>query len=120
MDGRRREVPASAAPSRYFRPVTGIDLHTHSTASDGTLTPAELMAAAREWFAAQSVIVGHGNQPTIADLCVASQVFGAQLFGFELTSVPTVMRIFGECMKLEAFDRAQPLKQPGAPAKVQH
>jgi len=29
------------------------------------LTPAELMAAAREWFTAQAVIVGHVNQPTI-------------------------------------------------------
>ena len=51
--------------------------------------------------------------PTLADICLASQVFGAQLFGFDLSSVPTVMRVFGECMKLEAFDRAQPLKQPG-------
>jgi hypothetical protein len=30
------------------------------------------------------------------------------------------MRIFGECMALDAFDRAQPLKQPGAPQKVSH
>ncbi len=29
------------------------------------LTAAELMEAAREWFAAQAVIVGHANQPTI-------------------------------------------------------
>lgn len=62
----------------------------------------------------------HGNEPTIADVCVVSQVFGAQLFGFDTSSVPTVMRIFGECMKLEAFDHSAPLKQPGAPATVQH
>ncbi len=58
----------------------------------------------------------HGSIPSIADICLASQVFGAQLFGFDTTSVPTVMRIFAQCMTLEAFDRAQPLKQPGAPA----
>jgi maleylacetoacetate isomerase len=62
----------------------------------------------------------HGTAPTIADICVVSQVFGAQLFGFDTASVPTVMRIFGECMALDAFDRAQPLKQPGAPQKVSH
>lgn len=62
----------------------------------------------------------HGTAPTFADICVVSQVFGAQLFGFDTSSVPTVMRIFTECMKLDAFDRAQPLKQPGAPAKPQH
>lgn len=57
----------------------------------------------------------HGTAPTFADICLASQVFGTQLFGFDTTSVPTVMRVFTECMKLDAFDRAQPLKQPGAP-----
>ena len=62
----------------------------------------------------------HGSQPTLADVCVASQVFGAQLFGMDTSSVPTVMRIFEECMKLEAFEKSQPLKQPGAPAKVTH
>ena len=29
------------------------------------LTPAELMAAARKWFAAQAVVVGHANHPTV-------------------------------------------------------
>jgi peptidoglycan/xylan/chitin deacetylase (PgdA/CDA1 family) len=29
------------------------------------LTPAELMAAAREWFAAQTIIVGHANHRTV-------------------------------------------------------
>lgn len=62
----------------------------------------------------------YGGIPSLADICVASQVFGVQLFGFDTSSVPTVMRIFAECMKLEAFDKSQPLKQPGAPAKVQH
>jgi hypothetical protein len=30
------------------------------------------------------------------------------------------MRVFGECMKLDAFDRTQPLKQPGAPKEIAH
>ena len=34
-----------AGPPGTVGTVTGIDLHTHSTASDGTLTPAELVAA---------------------------------------------------------------------------
>src|SRR5688572_26083859 len=62
----------------------------------------------------------HGSQPTLADVCVASQVFGAQLFGMDTSSVPTVMRIFDECMNLDAFQKSHPLKQPGAPAKVTH
>ena len=62
----------------------------------------------------------HGTEPTLADICLASQVFGAQLFGFDTSGVPTVMRIFGECMKLDAFDASQPMKQPGAPAGSSH
>jgi maleylacetoacetate isomerase len=62
----------------------------------------------------------HGNAVTLADICLASQVFGAKFFNVETSSVPTVMRIFGECMKIDAFDRSQPLKQPDAPKTPTH
>ncbi len=62
----------------------------------------------------------HGDTPTIADICLASQVFGAQLFKLDSSRVPRVMEIFGECMKLRAFDLSQPMKQPGAPAHAAH
>lgn len=59
----------------------------------------------------------HGDAPTFADICVVTQVFGAQLFGFDMGAMPTVMRIFEECMQLEAFAASQPLRQPGAPTR---
>lgn len=62
----------------------------------------------------------HGDTPTLADICLATQVFGAKFFTCETSAVPVVMRVFGECMKIEAFDRAQPLKQPGAPKELTH
>jgi peptidoglycan/xylan/chitin deacetylase (PgdA/CDA1 family) len=34
-------------------------------ADSRVLTPAELMAAARKWFTAQAVVVGHANHPTV-------------------------------------------------------
>src|ERR1700704_2276504 len=55
-----------------------------------------------------------GGAPTIADVCLVSQVFGAKFFNAETAGLPTVMRIFGECMRIDAFDRSQPLKQPDA------
>jgi maleylacetoacetate isomerase len=58
----------------------------------------------------------HGDSPTLADICLAGQVIGAQgYFKCDVSGVPTVMRIYDECMKSEAFSKAHPLKQPGAP-----
>jgi maleylacetoacetate isomerase len=62
----------------------------------------------------------HGDTPTLADICLATQVFGARFFSCDTASVPTVVRVFDECMKLEAFDRSHPLKQPGAPKELKH
>ena len=50
----------------------------------------------------------------MADCCLVPQVFNAQRYQCDLAPYPTVMRVFDECMKLEAFDRAQPGKQPDA------
>lgn len=60
----------------------------------------------------------HGEQITVADICVASQVAGANFFKVDLAPYPTVSRIAATCAKNEAFARAHPLKQPGAPATV--
>jgi maleylacetoacetate isomerase len=57
-----------------------------------------------------------GDAVTIADICVASQVVGAAFFNVDTKPYPTAVRILGECMKLEAFAKSHPLKQPGAPA----
>ena len=62
----------------------------------------------------------HSDTPTLADICLASQVFGAKFFNCDTSGMPAVMGVFGECMQIEAFDRAQPLKQPGAPTELKH
>ena len=56
----------------------------------------------------------HGDAPTMADCCLVPQVFNAQRYQCDTTPYPTVMRVHAECMKLEAFQRAQPGKQPDA------
>jgi maleylacetoacetate isomerase len=56
----------------------------------------------------------HGDVPTMADCCLAPQIFNAQRYQCDLAPYPVTMRIFEACMKLEAFDRAQPSKQPDA------
>jgi maleylacetoacetate isomerase len=56
----------------------------------------------------------HGDTPTMADCCLVPQVFNAQRYQCDTAPYPTVMRVFAACMKLDAFDRAQPAKQPDA------
>jgi maleylacetoacetate isomerase len=40
---------------------------------------------------------------------------GARLSKFDTSPFPACNRIVDHCMQLEAFARAHPLKQPGAP-----
>jgi maleylacetoacetate isomerase len=59
----------------------------------------------------------HGNSVTMADICLAGQVIAATgYFKCDTSGVPTVMRVYEECMKIEAFSKAHPLKQAGAAA----
>ena len=56
-----------------------------------------------------------GDAPTVADICLVPQVFNARRYpSFDMTPYPAIQRIFGNCMKLDAFERAQPDKQPDA------
>jgi maleylacetoacetate isomerase/maleylpyruvate isomerase len=56
----------------------------------------------------------HGDSATMADCCLVPQIFNAKRYQCDLAPYPVTMRIFDECMKLEAFDRAQPSTQPDA------
>ena len=56
----------------------------------------------------------HGDEPTIADCCLVPQVFNARRYKCDLSHAPTVLEVFEECMKLDAFQRAQPSRQPDA------
>jgi maleylacetoacetate isomerase len=57
----------------------------------------------------------HGDTPTMADICLASIIVVMRVFKVEVANIPTVTRIMAECEKLEAFAKANPFKQVGAP-----
>jgi maleylacetoacetate isomerase len=56
----------------------------------------------------------HGDTPGLADICLVPQVFNARRYKLDMTSYPTISRIFATCMKIDAFEMARPEKQPDA------
>lgn len=56
----------------------------------------------------------HGDAPSMADCCLVPQIFNARRYESDLKPYPTAMRIFDACMRIDAFDRAQPSSQPDA------
>ncbi len=57
----------------------------------------------------------HGETITIADICVASIIAVLPIFKIEVGGIPTINRIMEKCMSQEAFIKADPMKQAGAP-----
>jgi maleylacetoacetate isomerase len=53
----------------------------------------------------------HGDSPTVADICLVTQVTPAQLFKCRLDPYPRVMQIYEACMAVPAFADAHPRKQ---------
>lgn len=54
----------------------------------------------------------YGSTPTLADCCLVPQIFNAQRFDVDLQGLPLTMAAFEACMKLEAFQQAQPSNCP--------
>ena len=58
----------------------------------------------------------HGDDVTMADICLASIVVVTRVFAIEVADIPTVQRIMAACERLDAFAKADPRRQVGAPA----
>jgi maleylacetoacetate isomerase len=58
----------------------------------------------------------HGDLPTMADICLVSQVHGFEQHGWRLETFPTIERIYRTCMELDAFRTTAPEFQPDNPS----
>jgi maleylpyruvate isomerase len=73
------------------------------TALERSLTPA-----------AGTGIFCHGDQPTLADICLVPQVYNAERFNQDLSPFPRITKIVAACRELRAFQDADPAKQADA------
>jgi maleylacetoacetate isomerase len=57
----------------------------------------------------------HGDQVSLADICLASHLLAFMFFKLDDSAYPTAVAINERLQALPAFAAAHPLKQPGAP-----
>lgn len=53
-----------------------------------------------------------GETPTLADCCLVPQIFNGKRFDVNFDGLPRTMAAFEACMKLDAFQKAQPSACP--------
>ncbi|MDQ7978561.1 maleylacetoacetate isomerase [Paraburkholderia sp. SARCC-3016] len=62
----------------------------------------------------------HGDSPTFADIALASIIAVMRVFQISIPNTPTVDRIIAQCDLHEAFLKAAPYRQIGAPPVPMH
>ena len=67
-----------------------------------------LLAYERELALLPAASYSYGDTPTLADCCLVPQVFNGQRFDTDFSGMPRTMAAFDACMRLPAFQRAQP------------
>ena len=55
-----------------------------------------------------------GSHVTLADICLAPQVYNARRLKVPLDAFPKIVAVDAACLKLPAFDKARPENQPDA------
>jgi maleylacetoacetate isomerase len=75
-----------------------------------------LLAFERQLAQLPASTYSYGETPTMVDCCLVPQIFNGRRFDCDFSGLPRTMAAFDACMKLEAFDRAQPSRCPDAEA----
>ncbi len=80
-------IPCGVTESDSAPPAAGVDLHTHSTASDGTLAPAEVVRLAAEAGLTAVALTDHDTVAGVAEAAAAAAELGIDfLSGIEVTA----------------------------------
>ena len=122
--GRARVRALAQAVALEIHPINNLrvlaDLRTRLFATDAQVNDwfrhwvAETFVALEAMLAADTATgrFCHGDQPTIADICLVPQVLNNRRFEVDMTPYPTIQRIFDAGFALPAFRDAAPDRQP--------
>jgi maleylacetoacetate isomerase/maleylpyruvate isomerase len=72
----------------------------------------QTLAAQRRQAGLPPSVYCYGDTPTLADCCLVPQIFNGQRFDVNLDGLTLTMAAFDACMKLPAFQQAQPSSCP--------
>lgn len=75
-----------------------------------------LLAFERELALLPAGAYCHGDTPTLADCCLVPQIFNGRRFDCDFSGLDRTMAAFEACMRLPAFQKAQPSNCPDAEA----
>ncbi|MDP3522037.1 MAG: maleylacetoacetate isomerase [Hydrogenophaga sp.] len=70
------------------------------------------LAAQRAAAGLPPSVYSYGDTPTLADCCLVPQIVNGTRFGLVYQDLPLTMAAFDACMKLPAFQQAQPSNCP--------
>ena len=72
----------------------------------------QALADRRQQAGLPACVYCYGDRPTLADCCLVPQIFNGKRFDVNLDGLPLTMAAFDACMKLVAFQQAQPANCP--------
>jgi len=72
----------------------------------------QTLAAQRQRRGLPASTYCYGDAPTLADCCLVPQIFNGKRFDVNFDGLPLTMGAFDACMKLPAFQQAQPSSCP--------
>jgi maleylacetoacetate isomerase len=72
----------------------------------------QALAAQRQAAGLPASVYCWADTPTLADCCLVPQIFNGQRFNVNFEGLPLTMAAFEACMKLPAFQQAQPSNCP--------
>ena len=62
----------------------------------------------------------YGGNFSLIDVCLIPQVYNALRFGIDLENYPVIKRVYSNCLKLSAVDRARPEVQKDCPEELRN